>query len=162
MLLNVEGNCPNSTTRMATKMNAQMTIALRNTSDKEIAVNLYAEARYLSVKAVGPGGKIVNVDFYSRLKMMDIRAFGAWATKRIAPGGIVFIGPMGEAKYGMGQGLELTPGEWTLTAGYKNRNVGGQKGNKKEGNLDVPKLWTGTISSGDAKITVEARPVVRR
>jgi hypothetical protein len=139
--------------RRARTVFVQMVVALRNTGKKPLAVSLYPEDRYLSVKAVGPASKTVAADFYSRLAMMDIRAFGPWAVKTLAPGELLFLGPMGAAPHGLGTNLELTAGKWKLTAGFTSK--------RQPSGKDAARLWNGAIESKPVPVEVISQRRVR-
>jgi len=122
-------------------------IALRNTSAKAITVNLYPEDRFLSLSAVGPGGRVVRPDWYEPLARMDLAAFGPMYLKTIGPGEVLFVGPMGENKSGLGLNLELTKGKWLLHATYKSA----RKAKTEAGQA----VWTGEIKT--KPVAVEAK-----
>jgi len=126
----------------------QCTVAVRNVSDKPLAVNLYPEDRSLSLTATDAEGNVQNADLYGWLARADLRAFGPWALHEIAPGRMLFVGPSGAPTFGLGVNLPLRPGIWRLQAGYASkRDAKSAKGLA---------AWTGAITSKAVEVRVTA------
>jgi hypothetical protein len=122
-------------------------VALRNTSDKPITVNLYAGDRYLSIAAVGGGAEAIDVDLYSWLAAARLRAFSVASTASVDPGKVRFISSNGASDYGMTFRLNAGPGKWKLRTAYNSIRDA-----KPLVNLS---LWKGKIESADVEIEVE-------
>jgi len=124
----------------------QCTVAVRNVSDKPLAVNLYPEDRSLSLTATDAEGNVQTADLYGWLARADLRAFGPWALHEIAPGRMLFVGPSGAPTFGLGVNLPLRPGAWRLQAGYASKRDA-----KSAGGLAA---WTGAITSKAVEVRV--------
>lgn len=128
----------------------QAVVALRNTSKKALAVNLYMGDGFLKVEGTGPAGKTVSPDLYGFLAAMGLAGPQAKDVAKIEPGKVMFINARGQTKYGGGgHPLPLSPGKWKFKASYTSVRKANVKGGK---------LWTGKIESAAADVEVkEAR-----
>ncbi len=84
-------------------------LAVRNVSDKPLAVNLYDDDKCLQITATSDAGAF-STDFYN-FKSRQPTEFDADNTVVVKPGGIIFIGPTGPADHGLGFQMPLRPWE---------------------------------------------------
>ena len=88
-------------------------LAVRNVSDKPLAVNLYDDDKCLQITATSDAGTF-STDFYN-FKSRQPTEFDADNTVVVKPGGIIFIGPTGPADHGLGFQMPLRLGSMTST-----------------------------------------------
>ena len=138
-------------------------VALRNTSAKPVTVNLYKWDRFLSLRAVGADGTAIEHDFYKYERMDRQVAFEPKHKAAIGPGQVLVVGPAGARDRGLVVRMSLTPGRWSVRAGYSSEREAGAEAEEK--------LWTGKIESAAAAIEVRkaaglapgpGRPIRRR
>lgn len=123
----------------------QASVAVRNVSDKPIALNLYSGDRCMQVTATAADGKTFSPDMYrgTRNPEFDVSKH----TIVVKPNELTFIGPSGSALYGLGFNLPLEPGLYHFYATYTNSREG--KG------ADNVELWTGTIKSEPTPLEIK-------
>lgn len=123
-------------------------LAMRNVSQKPIAINLYLEDRYLSMKASGGEEKETPIILYHDLPPnAGITApFNEAFTTIIQPGQVILIGPWGPASQWQFP-LSLGLAQWKLQAGYfSKRSDKGVKGMA---------LWQGTVQAAPVQIEIK-------
>lgn len=131
------------------RADVKVVVALRNTTDKPLAVSLYAPDRFLSITYAGEGTAGKSCDLYGHLGRSGrpARPFDAGRdVKVIKPGDTLLIGPRGANRDGAYVQLDTGPGTVKLKAGYTSRrNVAGTA------------LWKGKLESASASVAVKAR-----
>jgi hypothetical protein len=115
----------------------EASVALRNTTDKPLAVNLYEMDKCLEITATSAGGNVFHSEFYNWKKHPVTRFDAAADTFVIEPKGKIFIGPAGLAYTTVA--MALGDGKYVFQASYTSKRQANSK--------DHPKLWTGTITS---------------
>ncbi len=133
----------------------QVVVALRNTSQHPITVNMYKWDKLLSLRATGPDGKTVEHDFYKYYRFDRKPDFDPKYTATIPPGEVLFTGPDGPSQRTIGVSMPLTPGNWKLRAAYSSQR---QAEETKDGEEEKAKLWTGKIESAPAAVEVRKLP----
>ena len=128
--------------------------ALRNTSDKDIAVSLYPGDRFFSVQAQSASAKTVTAGLYTWLASRPAKPFGASDVTRIKAGAMAFVSSYGQGQYGFAFRLPIQqPGKWRVQAAYTSKRAKG---------ADGAALWTGRIESAPVELDVQKAPVIRR
>lgn len=117
-------------------------IAVRNTTDKPIVLNLDPADKFLSGTITGD--QAGAIDFY-KLMRVDVGTFEARYTTTIQPKAVAFIGPTGQTPYTVFLPVDLKPGKATLQITYTST---------REGEGD-PKLWKGTLQSATVEIEIK-------
>jgi hypothetical protein len=156
---------PKSTTAEAVKrpnLLLRVSLAVRNASDKPMAVNLNECDQCIAISALGPVGSIGVVHGLPEPRgTMPTSNPYPFRCIILSPGELAFITPFGEdAEFSVP--LRLSPGKWTVTATYKSSREG--KGSKMEGTAARGEpLWQGTVEASSALDTdnlgsVEAPP----
>lgn len=134
----------------------QAVAAVRNQADHALQVNLYAGDKTLNVNAVKDQVK-VSPDWYANPNHQ--REYDPKADcLRLQPGEIAFIGPQGPAGYGLGFDLPLTPGTWSISAGYTNQRALIPTETLETDAARLRTLWTGTLESAAVTLEVPAPP----
>ncbi len=120
-------------------------VAVRNVSDKPLAVNLYDNDKCLQITATSDAGAF-STNFYN-FKSRQPADFDASNTVVVNPKAMVFIGPTSLGDRGLGFRLPLDPGKYEFHATYTNSREG-------KGKNDVP-LWKGTLDSKPVSMDVQ-------
>lgn len=131
------------------RADVKVVVALRNTTDKPLAVSLYMPDKFLSITYAGEGRAGKSCDLYGHLGRSGrpARPFNAGRdVKVIQPGDTLLIGPRGPDRSGAYVQLDTEPGSVKLKAGYTSRrDVAGTA------------LWKGKVESASASVVVKAR-----
>ena len=112
-------------------------VAVRNVSDKPVALNLYDNDKCLQITATSDAGAF-STNFYNS-KSGQPADFDAANTIVVKPKEVVFIGPTGPGDRGLGFRLPLDSGKYEFHATYtSSRDSKGKDG---------VTLWKGTLDS---------------
>lgn len=122
------------------------TVALRNTSDKPVTVNLYQWDKFLSAAGADAKGATITAELYTGMDRVRPTPMTDKNIATVKPGEMIYIGPFGDGGYGAGLRLPAKPGEWAVRVAYTSKRAKGPK--------DQP-LWTGALQSGPVTITMK-------
>jgi hypothetical protein len=131
-----------------------VSLAVRNASDKPMAVNLNECDEYIEI-AAGNGGKAIKGDVYKPREPGEAVATtgpSMFGYVILAPGDVAFVTPYGAEAGDFSIPLRVASGKWALTASYKSGREG--KGYRWDGKMKQEQpLWQGTV---EAKCDLEA------
>jgi hypothetical protein len=136
-----------------------MSLALKNSSDKPMAVNPMAVNpgeghEYISITAAS-GGAVVKGEVYKPREVGAIPQSGAsvfLTCTILMPGQVAFITPYGREEGDFAIPLRVAAGKWTLTTRYESTqagNVGAWIGDKSQ-----HPLWVGTVEAPKCDLDV--------
>jgi hypothetical protein len=122
-------------------------IALRNTTDKPVSVNLFPMDKFLGTRKANDAGKAKTVPMYANLARARLKPFGPHNVVKIEPGSHIFIGEWGKGDYGANIRTASDAGQWAFTVSYASKRAKGPGGEA---------LWTGRVESAPLKINFKA------
>ena len=123
-----------------------LVVAVRNASNRPIRLNMHAPDKFLSVRATGPDGKAITVNWTFR-PPSERGAFKKADTQTVQPGQIMFLGPWGPQVVGASCWFPRQSGAWRLQVVYRS-----------ERRAEGMNLWTGRAESKPVAITVPPAP----
>jgi hypothetical protein len=136
--------------RMKPSFSMSCGVALKNTSDKPLAISQYAPDHPLSVQAkqdadgvVGGSGEPVNVNLYP-----DVGSKAAGYEPKnsviLKPNQVMLIAPSDKADSGFTMWVSLDFGKWSIQAAFESR--------REDKGTDSLPLWKGKIESAPVEV----------
>jgi hypothetical protein len=127
----------------------QIVYALRNASNKPVAINHYPVDRFMDLK-LKQGGREELLDMWSFLARAKYAAFNNKNATIVQPGKVLFVAPYGIDQYGQTYSRKASAGKLEMQLEYSS---------KRRGSVNGVSLWQGRAVSGVATVSLKMPPV---
>lgn len=144
------GAAPPAGQKPKLNLSIQCGLAIRNTTDKAVALNLYRWDECVSVQAADEKGNVEKSVIYRPVSAgveVEKAQFGAQFTVTLKPGQAMLIGPSEAAPMGFDLPASLDFGKWKFQAAYESKR-------DDRGAESVP-LFKGKLEAAPVEVQVE-------